>query len=281
MNLPETKQLIYQDLESSFLTEWIDIHNKEPVNIVCEQTIIEVSNILWEDKLIKLLLTCMEYWIVHLSDNSTNTFELEKEIKILDIDEYVSIDKKSKLSWLGWLCSDLENELWAIKEFEWQVLDRYYDFSDERLDNSEDKRSFRIRMKTDLDKHTNYYFTIKKKEKNNWDSNSLRVCYEKEYLISDIMAFQNIIIANWFIETRRKLKDRVAYSLDSIKFDIDTYKWIPTFMEIEAKTSKIAKRYMKILKLKKHETLISWSRWLFKKYDILDEYLFIDNEKSE
>jgi adenylate cyclase class IV len=38
------------------------------------------------------------------------------------------------------------------------------------------------------------------------------------------MAFQNIIRDNGFIETRRKEKDRVAYSLDSIKFDIDTYK---------------------------------------------------------
>jgi hypothetical protein len=31
-------------------------------------------------------------------------------------------------------------------------------------------------------------------------------------------------------------------------------------MEIEAKSTKIAMRYMKILKLKKHETLISGSR---------------------
>lgn len=269
----EKKDLENTELQDSFLNEWIDISEK-PVNIVCEQTIIEVSNILWEDKLIQLLLTSMEHWIVQLTTNGINTFELEKEIKILDIDNYVSIDKKLDKSWLEWLCSDLEMELWAIKEFEWKVVDRYFDFPDERLDNAEEKISFRIRMKTDSEWKTSYYFTIKRKEKKNGDSKALRVCYEKEYLITDVMAFQNIIKNNWFIETRRKEKERVAYSLDSIKFDIDTYKWIPTFMEIEAKTTRIAKRYIKILKVQNHETLITGSRWLFKYYDMLDEYMF-------
>lgn len=260
-------------LKESFLDEWIDITQKK-IKDLREHISIEVTNILWEDKLIKLLLNCMLFWIVRLTNNTINTFELEKEIKILDIDKYLSIDSKLDKSWLEWLCSDLENELWATKEFEWTIVDKYYDFPDERLDNWDEKRSFRIRMKTDPDGHSTYYFTIKRKEKKNWDSKALRVCYEKEYLISDVMVFQNIIKENWFIKTRTKTKERIAYSLDSIKFDIDTYEWIPTFMEIEAKTTKIAKRYMKILQLKKHDTLITGSRGLYKYYDMLDNYDF-------
>jgi hypothetical protein len=37
-------------------------------------------------------------------------------------------------------------------------------------------------------------------------------------------------------------------------------------------------RYMKILKLKKHETLISGSRWLYKHYDMIDKYKFINHK---
>lgn len=260
-------------LEASFNKENVDL-NKKPTTEVCEQTEIEVRNILKKNKLTRLLLTSMEYGIVHLSDNSTNNFELEKEIKILDIPKYKSIDKEHELLWLDWLCNDLVEELWAVKSFEWKILDRYFDYPDERLDKWKEKISFRIRMKTDLDWHSTYYFTIKRKEEKNDDSKELRVCYEKEYLISDVMAFQNIIRENWFIETRRKEKDRVAFSLDGIKFDIDMYKWIPALMEIEAKTTKIAMRYMKILKLKNHETLTSGSRWLYKHYDMLDDYMF-------
>lgn len=267
-------------LRKSFFREWINIYDDKPVADVCEQTGIEVSNILWEDKLIKLLLTSMEYWVVKLNDNNKNTFELEKEVKILDIDNYSSIDKKLELSWVEWLCSDLEHELWAIKSFEWKVIDRYFDFPDERLDKWDEKISFRIRTKISSVGDTTYYFTIKKKEKKNPDSDELRVCYEKEYLISDVMAFQNIIKDNWFIETRRKEKYRFAFSLDSIKFDIDIYEGIPALMEIEAKTTKIAKRYMKFLKLKAHDTLISGSRGLYKHYDMLDKYMFIENKNK-
>jgi len=251
-------------LVDSFWSEWINISDDKPVFEVCEQTSIEIRNILKEDKLTKLLLTSMEHGIVHLTDNSTKNFELEKEIKILDIPNYKSIDKNAEFLWLEWLCHDLKEELWAIESFEWKILDRYFDYPDERLDKWKEKISFRIRMKTDLEWHSTFYFTIKRKEEKNNDSKELRVCYEKEYLISDVMAFQNIIRENWFIETRRKEKARIAYSLDSIKFDIDTYEWIPTLMEIEAKSTKIAMRYMKILKLKKHDTLISGSRWLYK-----------------
>lgn len=265
-------------LVQSFLDEWININKDKLVSDVSEQTSIEVRNVLKEDKLTKILLTSMKHGIVHLTDNLSNNFELEKEIKILDIPKYKSIDSECELLWLDWLCHDLVEELWAIKSFEWKITDRYFDYPDERLDKWNEKISFRIRKKTDLEWHSVFYFTIKRKEEKNDDSDELRVCYEKEYLITDVMAFQNIIRDNGFIETRRKEKDRVAYSLDSIKFDIDTYKWIPTLMEIEAKSTKIAMRYMKILKLKKHETLISGSRWLYKHYDMIDKYKFINHK---
>jgi hypothetical protein len=67
------------------------------VSDVSEQTSIEVRNVLKEDKLTKILLTSMKHGIVHLTDNLSNNFELEKEIKILDIPKYKSIDSECEL----------------------------------------------------------------------------------------------------------------------------------------------------------------------------------------
>ena len=70
---------------------------------------------------------------------------LEKEIKILDIDQEKTIQILEKL--------------WAKKTFEWYIHDIYYDFEEwENQKMEQNKRLFRVRKKWDL-----HLYTIKRK----------------------------------------------------------------------------------------------------------------------
>jgi len=48
-------------------------------------------------------------------------------------------------------------------------------------------------------------------------------------------------------QTREKKKHRISYRLNEVEFDIDKYDSIPPLLEIEAKTKKEIKEYIKIL----------------------------------
>lgn len=213
----------------------------------------EIFNVLWDKYLTNLLFALKKYWFIKYSSNIINEFEEEKELKILDID-----------------FQDLENKLkklWAKKYFEWNIEDIYYDYWDFRFDNWSEKISFRIRKKNYDNWKEKLFYTIKRKKSEDSLKNWLRICYEKEFEIDHMWAFKDIIIdVLELIKMRKKEKRRVAYELWDIKFDIDFYKWIPPLLEIEAKHSSIAKKYIQELWLEKNETCLSWSRWLFKRY---------------
>ena len=106
---------------------------------------------------------------------------LEKEIKILDVDQ----EKVTEL---------LEN-LWAIKTFEWFIHDIYYDFLDgeaQKLDWN--KRLFRVRKKWDL-----HLYTIKRKRSKNdiWWKKWLKVADEAEKIITDVESFTWVLEKYW------------------------------------------------------------------------------------
>lgn len=265
------------DKNNTWNTPWLDLERfnqfllenslelPKEVASVTSFTVIEIENILWKNPLSELLVKAKEYWIIALSDNLINWFEQEKEIKIFEID-------REKLEAL------LLNWAWAKKVFSWTVKDTYYDFDQDCLETKDWKISFRIREKTDSEWNKSFYYTIKRKEKKDPDSKIMRVCYEKEFRINDIILFTDLLKYLWFYKTRAKQKERVAYELWKIKFDIDTYSWIPTLLEIEASSTEIAEFYINALWLSGNEKSNWWSRSLFEKYWV--EYKKFDKPKS-
>ena len=227
----------------------------------------EIFNVIWDKYLTNLLFVMKRYWFIDFSKNPINDFEEEREIKILEIDPE-SVENKLL-------------ELWAKKTFEWEIEDIYYDYADFRFDLWWEKKAFRLRRKLDLSWNESFYYTIKRKRSKETLRNGLRVCYEKEFEILNLWAFKDMIIdVLELIKSRRKVKIRKAYYLWWIKFDMDFYKWIPPLLEIEAEHSSIANDYITKLWLEKNKTSLSWSRNLFKFYDVKYE-IFNSKEQQD
>lgn len=228
-----------------------------PTEVVSVQkfTKLEIENILWKNSLSELLIKSHEYGLIKLSDNLINWLEQEKELKILEIDKAALEDA-------------LSNRAWAKKIFEWLVIDTYYDFDKDHIESMKWKVSFRIREKRDSSWNSTFYYTIKRKEAQDEDSAVMRVCYEKEFKINNVVLFTELLHYLGFYKTRAKKKQRVAYELWKIKFDIDDYAWIPTLLEIEAATKEIADFYIQGLWLQNNKKSNDGSRWLFESYGI-------------
>jgi len=226
-----------------------------PTEVVSVQkfTKLEIENILWKNSLSELLIKSHEYGLIKLSDNLINWLEQEKELKILEIDKVALEDA-------------LSNRAGAKKIFEWLVIDTYYDFDKDHIESMKWKVSFRIREKRDSSGHSTFYYTIKRKEAQDPDSEVMRVCYEKEFKINNVVLFTELLHYLGFYKTRAKKKQRVAYELWKIKFDIDDYAWIPTLLEIEAATKEIADFYIQGLWLQDNKKSNDGSRWLFESY---------------
>lgn len=182
---------------------------------------------------------------------------LEKEIKILDIDQEKTIQILEKL--------------WAKKTFEWFIHDIYYDFLDgeaQKLDWN--KRLFRIRKKWDL-----HLYTIKRKRSKNdiWWKKWLKVADEAEKIITDVESFTWVLEKYWMKKIREKKKFRISYKLWEVEFDIDKYDEIPTLIEIEAKSKEEIKYFISVLWFDNHTVKKFGSRKLYKYYN--KEYLYI------
>ena len=171
---------------------------------------------------------------------------LEKEVKILEINKHEVINNIKKL--------------WAKKIFQWYIYDIYYDFFDKKKNCfklKDNKRIFRIRKMWN-----DYFYTIKRKRKQKW----LKIADEHEAKISNIQSFKKILKGYWMIQTRKKEKYRTSYIFKNVHFDIDEYKKIPVFMEIEAWNLNEINFFIKELWLKNHKIKTFWSEWLFKFY---------------
>ncbi|MDD2907585.1 MAG: CYTH domain-containing protein [Candidatus Gracilibacteria bacterium] len=215
----------------------------------------EIENILGRSVLSQLLIKAHEYGLIKLSDNIINLFEQERELKILDVN-------KEKL------VSTLENQAGAEKVFEGLIIDTYYDFNNGHIESLDGKVSFRIREKRDLEGHSTFYYTIKRKEPEDEDSEVMRVCYEKEFKINSIIIFTELLNYLGFYKARAKKKQRISYALGKIKFDIDDYSGIPTLLEIEAETKEIAEFYINALGLTDNKKSNNGSRGLFELYNV-------------
>lgn len=218
-----------------------------------------------KDKPLSTLLTVlMSYDFVDLSKNQINDYEVEEEIKVLNIDRQDTIKKLQKLG--------------AKKVFEWEVHDIYYDYHDvdEKLETSWwVKSTFRIREKTDWKGDKKYFFTIKRRVSSEeeekfiesgvlelmWEIKTKR-CMEKEFEIKDIKLFRKIIEWYGITPSREKKKKRISYSIenDNVKFDFDDYKGKQSMMEIEASKYHYIPEYIEKLWLSRHETSTSGSR---------------------
>ncbi len=229
----------------------VDTLTPDQFAAILEQLRIEILNIIWDEQLTKCLVWLTKLNVIKYSSNIINKFEEEREIKILDID-------------VSSVTSVLEG-YWAEKVFEWTIEDTYYDYLDWRLDKWKEKRSFRIRKKTDKNWNEKHYFTVKKKRKEDTKTTGLRVCYEKEFEILNMSGFSDFALELiWMERTYKKVKNRTAYSLWGVKFDIDSYDWLEPLLEIEAKNEKIANNFIKLLWLEKNKTLTCWFRGLAK-----------------
>lgn len=248
----DSSQKLDDKVYSRFV-EWLLIEQPTDIVELSDITKREMVNILWQNKLFELLKRAHADWFIVESDNIINWFEQEREIKILEIDKVQ-------------LISDLEEKVWAEKVFEWLIIDTYFDFDSDHIEKIDWKVSFRIREKRDIKWHSSFYYTIKRKEPEDPDSEVMRVCYEKEFKINNILWFIELLRYFGFYKTRAKKKQRVSYALWKIKFDIDDYKWIPTLLEIEAASEKIAKHHIKSLWLKNNKKSNRGSRWLFETY---------------
>lgn len=182
---------------------------------------------------------------------------LEKEIKVLDINQEKTIKMLEKL--------------WAEKTFEWFIHDIYYDFIEwENHKMEENKRIFRIRKKWDL-----HLYTIKRKRNKNdylWED-WLKVADEFETEITNIESFSGVLEKYWMSKTREKKKYRISYKLNEVEFDIDKYDEIPALLEIEAKTKKEINHFVKVLWFENHIRKKFGSRKLYEHY--WKEYLYI------
>lgn len=242
-----------------------------------------IYNILQDNVLTPFLIILKSFWIVDFSENVWNDFEREKELKILKINQDEVIAKLKKLG--------------AEKTFEWEVIDTYYDYPSLRLDkgDDEDTTSFRTREKIDLSWKKEHFYTIKRKLKDSEKASEskdkktksvnqvdLRDCFEKEFSINDFGIFKKILSRFGLKKSRRKVKQRISYKkvykTDSsgkkhyIKFDIDTYRGIPTLIEIECDDKDVVGEYILKLGLENHEVLLKWSRGLYRHYNKYEEY---------
>lgn len=258
---------VLQLLEKS----WFKVNSEKKqkkLHDVPSRLAIILSDILRDRGLSTLLMVLKSYGLIDLSGNQINNYEIEEEVKVLNIN-------KAEVIW------KLE-ALGAKKVFEWEVEDDYYDYPewqrklDGKLQDPENgiKSTFRIRKKTDKKGNIKYYYTVKRKltkeeEKAYIDSWVLqeqtgvktRRCFEKELEIKDFKLFQKIISNFWLVKVRSKKKERISYSLEdgNIKFDFDAYSGKQDMMEIEASKYEFVWEYIKKLWLENHKTMASGS----------------------
>lgn len=236
----------------------------------------EIFNILGDKALTSLFIVLKSFWLLDYSKNMINKFDEENELKILDINPETL---QSQLLEFG-----------AEKVFDWEIQDLYYDYPDRRLDVLEWKKtekSFRIRKRIDTTNRNprqEYFYTLKRKKAKPKSKKKPRWAFEKEYKVKWFRQFTDVIEQFWLQAYRAKEKKRISYAIDTetehIKFDIDFYEGIPPLVEMECDDEKVVEKYIKLLWLWDNKILREWSRWLFKYYGKMDDYIFADNNPT-
>ena len=133
----------------------------------------------------------------------------EHEVKVLDVNV---ADTIRKLEAIG-----------AKKVFEGELSAYYFDFSDKRL--SEKDKSLRLRKKGSL---------IEITYKESLGKTRMKAMDEHECHADDFETMRRIFNGIGLEEYKRTTKHRISYQFGDLKFELDTYPGIPTFLEFEA-----------------------------------------------
>jgi adenylate cyclase class 2 len=140
----------------------------------------------------------------------------EIEVKILEIDKISIINKLISI--------------WAVKKYEWNIEAYFY--------KNEDNKKIRLRKTSD-------WFNINFKEK--IENSSFLENHEYESNFENFEMMEKILIWIWFKKYWYSSKYRISYFYDWITFDIDSYPWIPDFIEIEAESIESVEKWVKLL----------------------------------
>lgn len=165
----------------------------------------------------------------------------EYEIRILDINKEEIIKK-------------LEN-LGATKISEYNYKRRVYNFNPPR-----DHKW--IRLRTDGDKTT---LTIKKIE-----SFSIDGTQEMEIEVSDFEKTNKMLEEMGYKSHTYQENKRIRYILNEVELDIDSWPYIPTYLEIEGKNEESVKNMMEILEVDKAKSTSLDVQGVFKEFYNID-----------
>lgn len=230
--------------------------NKSEIWWVTDAFKAEIINILWAGHLSDVLIQLTKHGHAgEFSDNMINDFEIEREIKVLDVD-IEEVTKKLKL-------------LGAKKVFDWWIHDVYIDYADKQLEKREAKVSFRFRFKVSHEWKLSIFYTVKKKI-NDEIAQDIRSVYESELKLSNPILVADLLGAIWLQETREKIQKRKSFAHGETKFDFNSsyHENIPDWLEVETSHWERARGMVDLLGLWGHEIKNVWSRKFYKNYNV-------------
>lgn len=157
---------------------------------------------------------------------------------------------------------ELESKLIALKAhkiFEGIIKTKYFDYPDYTFKNRNELLRLRL-----INNRTELTF---KHDRN--DTNRTRTVNEKNIQLEgdQLDKISEFLISIGFIQSMYFEKHRTEYSLSNkkVKFEIDTYPLLPTFVEIEAGSPEIIDEMITNLELQNHEQTPETIAELFKR----------------
>lgn len=155
-------------------------------------------------------------------------------------------------------------QIGAVKVGDYNFRRALFDYPDFRLNA---KNSF-IRLRTDGEVTTLAY-----KEKNENIDGGVR---EIEVVVDSYEKTYELFKSMGFVIKREEENKRTKYKKGETVFDIDSWPFIPTYLEIESTSIEHAREMANQIGLKGEEGLISDPKETYKRYGYnLDEYLVI------
>lgn len=165
----------------------------------------------------------------------------EFEVRVLDVDKEKIIKKLEKLN--------------AQKIAEFDYKRRVYNF------NPPTDHKW-IRLRTDGKKTT---LTIKKIE-----SFSIDGTKEMEIEVSDFEETNKMLEEMGYKAHTYQENKRIRYVLNDVELDIDSWPYIPTYLEIEGKSEKAVKEMMELLNVDKEKVTSLDVQGVFKEFYNID-----------
>lgn len=149
----------------------------------------------------------------------------EVEVKFLNVNKNEIIKKLKSLK--------------AKKIFEGKITTSYYDYPDNRL--KQENKTLRLRKKGNKAELTSKQKIIDK---------GAKISKEKNFIAKNIKPIK-FILKSVGLEQVSEIpeKYRISYKLGSIQFELDKYKNLPVFLEIESDSIEKLKKAAKLLNL--------------------------------